>query len=316
MTSRRWLLLTTWLVSSASGLYACGLSLEASPSDPIEAGTSSGVGPRPSSSSSSSSTGGSSSSSSGDAATSSSSSSSGDAGGDGGSCETYELLATEVPCAVVDGPNSAMIKGHNVHCTRVSAVNATSAATLTMDETNEQLGLWIDLPISMSRAFEIEAVLDVKAVAGVGAGFGIGLVRANADAAVNIPTVGGTGPRLGMTQLENFSGVAALVQNYTNVVLSGVQVPDITFTTRPGNESPALVQRYHLRITHSGAPGVSPRALLTAEPTALQQAYEVELPTAGSAVESDSTFVGLTAATGGSTSSEQTLVSFSVRTCD
>lgn len=319
MTMRRWFVLATCAATAASSLYACGLDLEAGPSDTPEGGTSSGKGPGPSSSSSSSSgssSGETSSSSSGEAGASSSSS--GDASTtDGATCTTVTILPANVPCPPDDTTLSTEIDGHKVTCTRrgVVAVPGPAPEVLTADADSQELGLWVALPLEMSKSFTVEAVIDITGSGSVGAGFGIGFVNPDLDGAASVPTTGGAATLLGMARLDNFEGAAAVVQNYNNLHLLGITVPDLGFGQNPGQTTaPVTPQRYNLTVRHAAGPG-APLASLVAITSSVPVA-DVEVPIVNSAVETTSAFVGLTASTGTFAKSEQKLVSFTITTCD
>ncbi len=304
---------------AATQLYACGIELDVAADG--DAGASSGSSGRTSSgspSSSSSSSGQSSGSSSSGASSSSSSgivddSGTADAADASEPCSTFTLSGADIKCDPNGGPDTVTysVQGKRILCTRVNGA-ATSGDTLTTNALSQATGLWVQAATAdPTAAFEVEAILEIEASAAIGAGFSVAVLTAGPDAgAAVLPTVGGSGPSLGIGAFPDFKGVAAAVQTYNTLALHAVSVPDAVPQSPP---APPLAQSgtYKLLVEHV-AGETKLKATLSPPGDAGLVALVTTIPFDPSVpIE----YVGVTAATGGATRSQQRLVSLRGKLC-
>ena len=295
-------------------LYACGIDVDVSP-EGDDASVSSSSGGRTSSgtpTTSSSSSGGSSGTSSGE-------SSSGTVVDDGGNdsdapnppvCTDVTLAGLDFQCDPTGGAARVdyQAQGQSVSCTRKNGV-VSAGDVLTTDGAIQATGFWVHTASSPTAAFDVEATLEISGVNAIGAGFAIALVHANADSGAGaVPTVGDTATQLGIGNLPEFSGVAAAVQTYNHLALESVEVPS---PLTPVTDGPlAQFGTYHVHVQHlEGAPN------LTLNLTVDEDAGGPITTTVPFAFTGSVEYVGVTAATGSATMSQQRLVSLRVSTC-
>lgn len=304
----------------ASSVYACGIELEGTDGGSDSGATSSGVVPGTSSSGGSSSGGSGSTSSSSGTPSGSSGASSGDLadastdGPDGSTCVTTTILGADTGCSSEAGTNAGIFQGHDISCTRSADVSQ-GPSLLTSNDRSREGAVWYALPLSMTGAFTVEAVVSVKAADNdVGAGFAVAFLTPDDSTPAVLPGTGGSGPLLGSLRLSGFSGVAALVRNYLQVTLASAVLPTAaTAVTGPSAGQPEREQRYQLRISHEV--GMGPlRAELSRDTGGV--IAPIDIPVAGTAVEAESAIVGITASTGEAYRSEQQLVSLTITRCD
>lgn len=304
---------------AATQLYACGIELDVAADG--DAGASSGSSGRTSSgspSSSSSSSGQSSGSSSSGASSSSSSgivddSGTADAADASDRCTTFTLSGADIRCDPSGGSATVIyvVQDKKILCTRVNGA-ATTGDTLTTNALSQATGFWVQATTAdPSAAFELEAIVEVEPSAAIGAGFSVAVLTADPDAgAAVLPTVGSTGPSLGLGAFPDFKGVAAAVQTYNTLALHAVNIPELP----PQASAPPVAQpgTYKLLVEHvAGASELT--ATLSPPGDAGLAAVLMK------AIPFDPTvpleYVGVTAATGGMTSSLQRLVSLRGRLC-
>ena len=315
----------------ASSAYACGIELEGTggAADAGPTSSSGGSGPGASTSSGASGTSGGpgsttssgGSTSGGTSGTSTSSGDVGDAAPDapGGTCTTTTIPGALTGCLPVAGFTNGTFEGRPTSCARGGVVPALILPDVLAANTTAQEGaFWHQIALPMAGSFTVEAVLKVTgtSAASTGAGFSIALVNRNADAATALPTTGQSATNYGIRRLVDFPGVTAMVRAYTQLKLVPSAVPNLSYDpdVGPSDGIPAAEDRYTLVVRHeAGAANLTSILTRSSDPTVIGP---VTIPLAGTAIETGSAFVGVTAATGNSYTAEHQLLSLTITRCD
>lgn len=320
LRARRLLALAGCTALVASSMYACGIDLEGTPGDG-DAGASSGTA----SSSGVSSTSSGSSSSSGNGPNGSSSSTSGvlPDGGDAATCNEIAIAQADLQCPVGPGStaNTFTVGDEAVTCLRLHDADggATSPSSLTSDSTSEAGAVWVQRRLERADGYEITARIAIPTVAGSpGTGVTLAFVSAN-DSQAGIdaaPPLGSSSAWMGVADIVGFSGVAAVVQTYLSLFLYDTAVPSpVVFVEGWPGTGPTLgtvTAQTFFEIHAVHEPGAD---VITVQ--LLQGATElrsIEMSLAGTPVAEHIDYLGVTAATGGTTVGEVQLLGLTL-TC-